>query len=408
MLKNCPECELPVSDKAIICPHCGYPLKEVFQKSSPRKKSKKHKRLPNGFGQITEIKNKNLRKPFRVMVTVGKDEYCKPICKLLKPEAYFATYNEAYSALMEYNKTPYDLTENINMNQLFVTWSEKYYAGSKKEKSLRDAKSLWEYCQPIWEMPVASVRIKDLRNVIENAEAERKEGQRQASDRTKTRIKSMFNLMYDYAVEYEMVDRNYAREFALSKIITENIVDPDTEHLAFTDEEVKSLWQKPHDKTIREILIQLYGGWRPAELLELRLENINLDNMTIKGGMKTPSGEDRIVPIHHLINDLVLEQISIAKEKGSPWLFPNKKDLKEHETYFQYRNSFNNVIEALNLNSKHRPHDPRKTFVTMAKRSEIDEYALKRIIGHKIKDVTERVYTVRTIDWLKSEMQKVR
>ena len=199
---------------------------------------------------------------------------------------------------------------------------------------MRDAKSLWEYCQPIWEMPVASVRIKDLRNVVENAEAERKEGQRQASDRTKTRIKSMFNLMYDYAIEYEIVDRNYAREFALSKIITENIVDPDTEHLAFTDEEVKSLWQKPHNKTIREILIQLYGGWRPVELLELRLENINLDNMTIKGGMKTPSGEYRIVPIHHLINDLVLEQISIAKEKGSPWLFQTRKILKNTRHIF--------------------------------------------------------------------------
>ena len=27
MLIKCPECELQVSDKAINCPHCGYPLK---------------------------------------------------------------------------------------------------------------------------------------------------------------------------------------------------------------------------------------------------------------------------------------------------------------------------------------------------------------------------------------------
>ena len=25
-LIKCPECELQVSDKAITCPHCGYPL----------------------------------------------------------------------------------------------------------------------------------------------------------------------------------------------------------------------------------------------------------------------------------------------------------------------------------------------------------------------------------------------
>lgn len=27
MLTQCLECELPVSDKANACPHCGYPLK---------------------------------------------------------------------------------------------------------------------------------------------------------------------------------------------------------------------------------------------------------------------------------------------------------------------------------------------------------------------------------------------
>lgn len=77
--------------------------------------SKKRMRLPNGFGQITEIKNAKLRKPFRAMVTVGKDENGKPICKLLKPESYFKTYNEAYSALLEYNKNPYDFDSLITV-----------------------------------------------------------------------------------------------------------------------------------------------------------------------------------------------------------------------------------------------------------------------------------------------------
>lgn len=70
MLTKCPECDLQVSDKAISCPHCGYPFK-------PEKIShtKKPKRLPNGFGQITKLKS-NLRKTF---VTLAKkynlDEY---------------------------------------------------------------------------------------------------------------------------------------------------------------------------------------------------------------------------------------------------------------------------------------------------------------------------------------------
>lgn len=37
-----------------------------------------------------------------------------------------------------------------------------------------------------------------------------------ASAGTKARIKSMFNLMLDYALEYEIVERNYARTFHIS------------------------------------------------------------------------------------------------------------------------------------------------------------------------------------------------
>ena len=61
MLMKCPECELNVSDKALSCPHCGYPLQsEVVQKRKKRTNKNKRRRLPNGFGQISEIKNCNL------------------------------------------------------------------------------------------------------------------------------------------------------------------------------------------------------------------------------------------------------------------------------------------------------------------------------------------------------------
>lgn len=97
MLIKCPECDLQVSDKATFCPHCGYPLQPDIKQRKPRSKNNKRRRLPNGFGQISEIKNRNLRNPFRAMVTVGKTSTGRPICKPLKPESYFPTYNDAYT-----------------------------------------------------------------------------------------------------------------------------------------------------------------------------------------------------------------------------------------------------------------------------------------------------------------------
>lgn len=124
MLIKCPECDLQVSDKAQSCPHCGYPLRADDKPRPLRKSSNRKRRLPNGFGQISEIKNRNLRNPFRAMVTVGKSKTGRPICKPLKPNAFFPTYNDAYAALVEYNKNPYDLAESITVKELYEKWSK--------------------------------------------------------------------------------------------------------------------------------------------------------------------------------------------------------------------------------------------------------------------------------------------
>ena len=145
MLIQCPECDLQVSDKANTCPHCGYPLKPDAKPKSSRKPNKR-RRLPNGFGQISEIKGRNLRNPFRAMVTVGKDKNGKPICKPLKPESYFPTYNDAYTALVEFNKNPYDLEPSITVKELYYKWTPEYFKTLKSDDSARATTSAWQYC----------------------------------------------------------------------------------------------------------------------------------------------------------------------------------------------------------------------------------------------------------------------
>ena len=76
--------------------------------------------------------------------------------------------------------------------------------------------------------------------------------------------------------------------------------------------------------------------------------------------------------------------------------------------YELYARQFKVVLNRLALDARHHTHDCRKTFVTMAKRANVDEYAIKRIIGHQIADLTERLYTDRSIDWLRSEIEKIR
>ena len=76
-----------------------------------------------------------------------------------------------------------------------------------------------------------------------------------------------------------------------------------------------------------------------------------------------------------------------------------------HMTYDKYHKRFQKVMDRLKM--KHRPHETRHVFITKAKSCGIDEYILKLIVGHTIEDITEKVYTHRTMEQLKSEMKKI-
>lgn len=408
--EKCPECELPVSDKATACPHCGYPMKPSEKQKKPRK-SNKRRRLPNGFGQISEIKNRNLRNPFRAMVTVGKTPDGKPICKPLKPESYFATYNDAYAALVEYNKNPYDLEPSITMQELYDKWLPEY---EKTVKSTKSATSAWAYCSGVYKMRVMDIRARHVKGCMEEGVAVIRGKEQHPTATMKNQIKSLFNLMLDYALEYELVDRNYSRTFNLTEETVKEIQSVKKEHIAFADEEMDLLWANITNKRgIDILLIQCYSGWRPQELGLLELKDVDLENWTFQGGMKTDASENRIVPIHSRIQDLVLQKYQEAEALGSPYLLNwadtnnrNRKNLKL--TYARYQKAFERIRDELKLNPNHRPHDGRTHFVTMAKRYGVDEYAIKYMVGHKISDITEKVYTRREFAWLREEIEKIK
>lgn len=412
MLITCPECAQSVSDKAISCPHCGYPLKSISQKSPPRKNQpKKRPRLPNGFGQITEIKDQNLRNRFRVIVSDGKTEFGRPIQKLLKPRAYFPTYKEAYEALLEYHKNPYELDKDLTVEKLYEKWLEKYKEKSKGTDSAHIYVTTWLYCDSLKNIKVRDLRPRHIKYCLEHG-IRIKDGIEYSIPITvKPKIKMMFNLMLDYAVEYELVEKNYARDFRLSEEITEAESLNRKSHLIFSDEEMDKLWENINLPDIDTVLIQCYMGWRPQELGLLEISNVHLDQNYIIGGLKTKAGKNRIVPIHPKVLPLIESKLKTAEKYGSDKLILSKDRHKEGKyrplTYDKYFKRFREITKELSLDPKHKPHDPRKQFVTMAKKYKVDEYAIKRIVGHTIKDVTEAVYTERDPAWLYEEVCKI-
>lgn len=390
MLILCHECKREVSDKALSCPHCGYPMVDKlksYPQKSHREKSRKRKRLPNGFGQITKVKG-NLRNPYRAMVTVGKTEDGKPICKLLKPQSYFKTYNDAYTALIEYNKSPYELPIDITCQEIYERWIEEFEK-KKSASMVGNMKSTWKHCSELHNVPVNTIRIRHIKGVMKDHNVN-----------TKKRIKTLWNHLLDYAMEYEVLDKNYSRMFAIDeKRVTQKL------HIIFTEEEMSILWRNKHDPIVSMILIQCFMGWRPRELCEIKIEDVNLKEDIITGGMKTDAGKKRRVYVLPAIKEMVEKWYNNSSANNSLYLFTTENGNKFD--YFAYRYRFNRALKQLSISTEHRPHDPRKHFITMAKKAKVDEYAIKKIVGHDISDITEKIYTDRDSEWLKHEMLRI-
>lgn len=397
MLIHCPECELQVSDKAVFCPHCGYPLRPEAKKYT---KKSRRKRLPNGFGQISEIKGRNLRKPFRAMVNVGTAPNGRPITKLLKPVSYFETYNEAYAALVEYNKNPYCIDENITMNELYERWIEqKQHLIVPRTKVQIDL--FWGQAKELHDLHVREVRVHHIKEWLDTA---------LLSVTTKLRIKNILNQLFDFAVEYELTDRNYSKLISVERMSHDAAVSRKS-HISFTDEEMNILWGCKDEPFVDIILMQCYTGLRPQEVGKVEVANVHLDENYMIGGMKTDAGRNRPIPIHPSVRYIIEKYYDEATRRGLKYVFFHGRFSKnpsgENLTYIKYNTYFQRTIQKLGLSPTHKPHDCRKQFVTMAKKYNVNEYAIKRIIGHSIDDLTERVYTDRPISWLYEEISKI-
>lgn len=368
-------------------------------------------RLPNGFGQISEIRNAKLRKPWRAMVTVGKSETGRPICKLLKPEAYFRTYNEAYQALMKYHENPYDLYEDTTVETIYERWFKEYSERPQiSQSSIKITALAWRYCTSMYKTPIRDIRVRHVKYCMTQGVANIRGQEKTPNANMQQRIKGLFSNLFDYAIEYDLCDKNYAREFKMSRDIVLEAKTAKTDHIPYTDEEVNIIKSQIGNQIADLILVQCYSGWRPQELMLMRVSDVNITDWTFTGGLKTEAGKNRTVPIHSEIRSIVERKYNYAIEHGFDNLFTHAK-IKGKESKWVYsslRREFEEFVRTNGLNPVHRLHDGRKHFVTQAKKYNVDEYAIKYFVGHAITDITEKIYTQRDLEWLKSEMEKIK
>ena len=371
-----------------------------------------------GEGSVTYDKR---RKRYRARVTIGWETNeetgrTKQIVKTLGSN--YKTKGEATSALAEYLKNPYDLNnKDITFEQLYKKWFDEYIDTDEHESIKYRVKAAYRYCSLIYNKKFREITIIDMKDCIYKGTATCVRGkykgeQRLASPQSKEIIKYLFNHIYDYALEARIVERNYAREFTLDKKVFQEKEKNYKSKVPFSKEEIDKLWKSIEFVPFADMIVYAcYSGWRPTELIKLKIKDVDLKNGFVKGGMKTSAGKNRLVPIHPLVSSIVEKYYKEAKSVGSDYLFNDVNNkFGIGLSYDQYLSRFNKVMNALHFRTEITPHYTRHTFITKAKSREVNmnEYVLKIIVGHDVGDLTEHVYTHRELNDLKEEMCKIK
>ncbi len=369
-------------------------------------KRKKYPKLPNNYGSI-QFLGKGRRNPYAVIPPVkqfdqdGKPIKEKPLCYVddwMKGFAVLTAYKAGTytpEMLLEYHQTPeFDekrLAKQIiedyskitgksfkTANKTFSEVFEDFYAykfNGKKQYSKqleRSTRSAFKNCKSIHDRDFASLRHDDLQKVVDNCKL------KHASLEL---IVFLFRQMYAYADIYGLVDKDYSAHVKINR------PDDDEHGEPFTEKEIEKLWSDSGNPTAGMLLIMIYTGFRVSEFRTLTIEGD-----TLRGGLKTSAGKNRVVPIHPRIAPLIK-----ARQTFDSALISSSQ---------AFRKEMYSYLKKAGI-SPHTPHDTRHTFSMLCERYGVSDADRKRLLGHRIDDITAGIYGHRSIDDLRESINKL-
>lgn len=333
------------------------------------------KRNPNGYGCVTKLKG-NRSRPYVVKVTV----YDADANARQTPVGYAETEEQAYILLAQYNNNPWNVKrDKVTLVELYQQWSKVKLPklGASLQSSL---KSAFKHCSKYYGLKYRSIRAYQMQDCIDNCGC---------GYSTQGAIKNLWGHLDRFAFELDIIDKMYSTVTTAPPI-------PDTTRQPFTAEQVAALWQIQSDEWVNTVLIYLYTGFRLTELLNMKTEQVNTQDWSFQGGIKSASGKGRIVPVHTRIRPLVQSLV----DQGNKYLFSYQGRKISQTQYYTFWKEVMTKIEA-----DKTPHEARHTFETMLDNAGGNRKCIDMLMGHKSKDVGNRVYNHKTIEQLRDTIE---
>ena len=335
---------------------------------------------PNGYGTIRKLSG-NRRKPWAVLAPMTDNGYL--LEKQRKLIGCYATRAEAMAALGAWHKTPHldvpATDENITLAQLCAEYKKLQKFKNLSRQTQDNYNAAWKKLSELGKYKVKDLRAAHFQTVIDTAY------QSGLSVSSLQKIKLFASLLCDYAVQSDIVLKNYASFVTLPKAETK-------EKVPFSDLDLQKLETAAENGFMYAdlILIMCYTGWRINEFLSLTQFSWNSANHTLTGGEKTEAGKNRVVPV----SDKVMPYLQKWLDKNGPTIICREQEnnlVPVTAKYFREK-WYYPTLEALSL-PRLTPHATRHTFASMLHRNGADKWDIQRLMGHSSEVVTNKVYT---------------
>jgi hypothetical protein len=379
----CRKCHLDVPD-GLYCCKCG---------AKQRTEHRPVKKRGNGQGTVWQLQD---GKYMATAVTLFVDENGK--LRKRTASRRFEKKKDALDALPALRKSlfvvaPAPVQEHVMFKDVYDKWLPTHKAG---KSTIQCYKSAFKYFSDLWYYPASAITVDDLQECMDDCPQGRQ---------TKANMKTVCGLVYKYGIP-----RGYFPEkLNLSDYL--NVSGKGVSARAsFDDEQIRKIKNRIGKTPFADyVYCLIYLGLRPAEFLDVRLENYDAKQNVIVGGAKTDAGLNRTVTISPKIQNVV-KKIAGNRTEGFLFCDPADGDRFRNETF---ADRFYAVLEDAKIDNpiiivgagknrhKYTPHSCRHTFATLIKRVAGADKDKLELIGHS-SDEMLRYYQDVSIEDLKA------
>ena len=362
--------------------------------SEEKKRKPKPKARGNGMGTAYQRPGE---KTWTVEVVVGhvyKDgDTSKPKVPKRKKKGGFPTKRAAleYAPILKgENRTKPQMT----LEEVWLAWKPSHEK-RVDASTMACYTSAYKHFAPLHGIFMDKISPEDLQGCMDNCKA---------GKRTHQNMRTTAGLLWSYAVDKNIVDRDITRNLYTGK-------GQSVQREPITPEEEKVIWSAIGKERYAEYVVCLcWLGYRPGELLELKKSQLLCANIAdsedddpipvwyFSAGKKTEAGRNRIVVVPDQILPYIIERTYIP---GTDLMFPMYQFDRKKEKFLGFKqmtdnyfreNVFKPMMDRLGIAEGKVPYGARHTFANKLKRASGADRDKASLIGHSNYLFTQSAY----------------